>query len=510
MMPPPVANKPCTKPPTEQQLLAFIKRLRYDEDPKELLTSIPTFDESELGNVEEEPEEQHVSHVRRGKGKGHMCISKREVNVSNKPKKAFVPRKPRTITVAENIVEQEAVAVKLVKSVSIEEQRLQQRQIMTQLTIEKQVKKDIDDGAAERGLKLKGATPEDPAVQSLIALRKGYKESIRKHDDDDDDNEDSDMDISEIGSDKGDDDAAGFGVFVYNKSQELPKFIPFSPIVTCSSMKDYTNLLNDPSEQELTDLLSASKVPLGTNVDVQATEFVLHEMIADDVDHHISSPPVTTTHDLVTNPQQSSIQEKAKKLMAKTKQKKRKSIFKQEVEQNFKEYDQKLEALSSINVPKAMEEAVQAKVLTEKKKQLHTHVPSAIAKCVKPCLNNTVLEVMKYNQINLFTTPSSTTADDLSEMDLKLKLLNKMYKSKYFQSHDTHHKLYDLLYESIYVDQESLDAHDTEPSFKKRPHDHQDPPNDREGEKRKKRRKDACEPSSRSSKKDKAPMDSIQ
>ncbi|GJW53726.1 hypothetical protein Tco_0097811 [Tanacetum coccineum] len=302
-MPPPVANKPYTKPPTEQQLLAFIKRLRYDEDPKELMTSIPTFintvdgkfkfeieipnindaikqsagykyyqikkDESEQGNVKEEPEEKHVSPVRRGKGKGHMCISNREVNVSNKPKKAFVPRKPRTITVAENIVEQEVVAVKLAKSVSIEEQRLQQCQIMTQLTIEKQVEKDIKEGAAERGLKLKGATPEDPAVQSLLALRKGYKESIREHvrkemqacrdtdkDDDDDDNKDSDMDISEIGSEKRDDDAIGFGVFVYNKSQELPKFTSFSPIVTCSSIKDYTNLLNDPSEQELTDLLS--------------------------------------------------------------------------------------------------------------------------------------------------------------------------------------------------------------------------------------------------------------
>ncbi|GJQ96000.1 hypothetical protein Tco_0007139 [Tanacetum coccineum] len=174
-----------------------------------------------------------------------------------------------------------------------------------------------------------------------------------------------------------------------------------------------------------------------------------------------------------TAPSTSGHPRKSKEAHGKDKAKKQKSIFKQAVEQKFKEYDQKLEALSSINVPKAMEEAVQAK-------------------------------------INLLTTPSSITTDDLSEMDLKLKLLNKMYRSKYFKSHDTHHKLYDLLYESIYHDQESLDAHDTEPSFKKRPHDHQDPPNDREGEKRKKRRKDTCEPSSRSSKKDKAPMDSIQ
>ncbi|GJZ86456.1 hypothetical protein Tco_0658066 [Tanacetum coccineum] len=101
---------------------------------------------------------------------------------------------------------------------------------------------------------------------------------------------------------------------------------------------------------------------------------------------------------------------------------------------------------------------VQAKVLTEMKKQLPTHVPTAIAKFVKPRLNNTVLEVMKNNQINLYTTPSLTTTDDLSEIDLKLKLLNKMYKSKSFESHDTHHKLYNVLYESMCLDQETLDA----------------------------------------------------
>ncbi|GKC75697.1 hypothetical protein Tco_1126471, partial [Tanacetum coccineum] len=52
----------------------------------------------------------------------------------------------------------------------------------------------------------------------------------------------------------------------------------------------------------------------------------------------------------------------------------------------------------------------------------------------------------------------------------------------------------------------ALDAQDAEPSFHKRTHDNQDPPNDREGENRKKRRKDAGEPSSRSSRKDKSPV----
>ncbi|GKA13599.1 hypothetical protein Tco_0693245 [Tanacetum coccineum] len=75
-------------------------------------------------------------------------------------------------------------------------------------------------------------------------------------DDDKDDTEDSDMDIFDDDSDKGDEDAIGFGVFMDNKSKELSKFTSFSPIVTCSFMEDFTNLLNDPSEQEMMDLLS--------------------------------------------------------------------------------------------------------------------------------------------------------------------------------------------------------------------------------------------------------------
>nr|GEV49095.1 hypothetical protein [Tanacetum cinerariifolium] len=79
-----------------------------------------------------------------------------------------------------------------------------------------------------------------------------------------------------------------------------------------------------------------------------------------------------------------------------------------------------------------------------------------------------------------------------------------MYQMKSNETHDTNEKLYNTLYESITLDQEALDAQDTEPSFNKRSHDDQDPTNDREGVTRKKRKKDAGEPSSRSSKKDKA------
>ncbi|GJW43918.1 hypothetical protein Tco_0072717 [Tanacetum coccineum] len=155
------------------------------------------------------------------------------------------------------------------------------------------------------------------------------------------------------------------------------------------------------------------------------------EMFEDAADHQVSSPLATTTHNLVTNPQQKSIQAKANKLMAKAKHNK---------------------------LP--IEESVQANVFTKMKKQLPKHVPQAVAMFVKPCLNNTILE-----------------------------------------------KLCDILFESISLDQTLLDEQDTEPILRKRPHDNQDPPTDREWEKRKKRGKDGRESSFKQSKKDKAPMD---
>ncbi|GJU63280.1 hypothetical protein Tco_1245115 [Tanacetum coccineum] len=182
--------------------------------------------------------------------------------------------------------------------------------------------------------------------------------------------------------------------------------------------------------------------------------------------------------------------------MQKAKKNMREINFKKAVAQKFKEYDQKLEALTSINVFEVIEKAVQTKVLTEMKMLLPTHVPKALANYVKPSLNNFVLELMKNNEISLFTKPSTNT-DDLLKMELKLKLLNRMQLNKSYETRDTYQQLYNTLYDFITLDQEALDDQDAEPSFHKRTHDDQDPPNDREGEKMKKRRKDVGEPSSR-------------
>nr|GEU41943.1 hypothetical protein [Tanacetum cinerariifolium] len=275
--------------------------------------------QSKEDNDEEESEEKVVSRTGRGRGKGYICSGNQEVNDLRKLKKDIVPRKKRTITYADNLIETGDEAGLLVKSISGKEQRHQQQDINKD--------DDIDDAENSK---------------------------IEKFDDD---------------SDKGDDDAAGLGQL-----------------------------------------------------------------------------------------------EKVQRIRSKS------------------------GALSSINVPDAIEESVQANVLTEMKKQLPSH----------------------NNQINLFTTPSPTNTDDLSEMELMIKLYNMMYHKKFFETYDTRQKLYDILFDSMSLDQELLNAQDTEPSSSKSCHDDQDPPNDHEGEKRSKKRKYIRESSSKSSKKDKAPMDSVQ
>ncbi|GJT95338.1 hypothetical protein Tco_1090856 [Tanacetum coccineum] len=116
---------------------------------------------------------------------------------------------------------------------------------------------------------------------------------------------------------------------------------------------------------------------------------------------------------------------------------------------------------------------------------------------------------MKTNQINLFTQ-SSTSTDDLSNMDLKIKLLNRIHSNKSNETHTTHQQLYDTFYESIILVQDALDAQAAQSSFHKRSNNNQDPPNNREGENKKKRRKDVGEPSSRSSRQNRSPVVIVQ
>ncbi|GJX15552.1 hypothetical protein Tco_0216384 [Tanacetum coccineum] len=197
--------------------------------------------ESKKAKATKEPEEQHVSPVRRGLGKGYMRSRDQEANVPSMFKKNVVPRKTRSLTVADNIIK-EPIAVELAKSISIQEQRRQQRDIMTQLLIDQQIDRDVEDTYAEQGKKLK--------VMQHKILHVDEEKDIETND-----SNDSDMDLSED-EPRGDDDATRFGVFVYNKSIEPLKSTYLNPIVTTSSLEYIQTLLNDPPANELMDFMS--------------------------------------------------------------------------------------------------------------------------------------------------------------------------------------------------------------------------------------------------------------
>ncbi|GJS10161.1 hypothetical protein Tco_0366957 [Tanacetum coccineum] len=120
-----------------------------------------------------------------------------------------------------------------------------------------------------------------------------------------DDADESNMDLSDDNL-NGDHDAAGYGVFMHNKSTATPNSTYLSPTVTSSSLDFIQTLLDETPANELTDFMShlvytdaqttsmvhnlegnpeltcyisgASKVPLGTHIDVIATKTLMQEM----------------------------------------------------------------------------------------------------------------------------------------------------------------------------------------------------------------------------------------
>nr|GEV45917.1 retrovirus-related Pol polyprotein from transposon TNT 1-94 [Tanacetum cinerariifolium] len=161
-----------------------------------------------------------------GRGKRFMCYGDQVANVSNKLKKDVVPRKTRSLTIAEETV----------------------------------------------GRKLKGPVVEDLAVQSLLDLQKGLKASSHKilrkkkqpvtgeglsatykkldHSSDSD---------ATLYSSNGNDDAARYGVFMHNKSTSTPNWANstyLSLAVTSSSLDFIQTLLDETPAIELMDFMS--------------------------------------------------------------------------------------------------------------------------------------------------------------------------------------------------------------------------------------------------------------
>ncbi|GJY62796.1 hypothetical protein Tco_0464256 [Tanacetum coccineum] len=102
-------------------------------------------------------------------------------------------------------------------------------------------------------------------------------------------------------------------------------------------------------------------------------------------------------------------------------------------------------------------------------------------------MESTVQDVLKKNLINLFSS-SSTSADILTEYELKHKLYDMMQKSRSFLAHEKHLVLYNALINSMDIDEANAKG---DKDTKKRRHDHQDPPADADKDIKKRKRKDS-------------------
>ncbi|GJS75859.1 hypothetical protein Tco_0725740 [Tanacetum coccineum] len=465
-----------------------------------------------------------------GRGKGFMCYADQVEKVPNKLKKDVVPRKTRSLTIAE-----EAVVGELANYICIQEPRSQRRR-RNQLTIDSQLDDTVADMYNEWGQKLKGPVVEDSSVQSLLDLWKGSKasrlESLRQKKQpftgegssaahnkyysssdtasdatlyssssdksEESANETDDADKSDIDlfddNPHGDDDTVRYEVFMHNKSTATPNSTYLSPTVTSSSLDFIQTLLDETLVNELTGFMSHLVYTYAH------TTLVVHYPEGNpELTSYISGnvPRRECSSHTISTSKENSLSYNNSIIKLLTRQSKEADA---KGEKEYEE-DQLQEG--------TFEKSVQAKVLTEIKKLLPTHIPNVIVNYVRPRLNTSVLEVMKNNQINLFTQ-SSTSTNDLLYMDLKIKLLNKIHSNKSNKTHTTHQQLYDTLYESITLDQDALDAQASQLSFHKRSHDNQDPPNNREGKNKKKRRKDVSEPSSRSSRQNRSPVVIVQ
>ncbi|GJZ57308.1 hypothetical protein Tco_0612802, partial [Tanacetum coccineum] len=145
-----------------------------------------------------------------------------------------------------------------------------------------------------------------------------------------------------------------------------------------------------------------------------------------------------------------------------------------------------------------VEEYVLARVVNEVKNQLPHVVSGAVLDFIRLRLESIVLSILKTQQINLFTRPTTTT-ENLTTLEMKLKLVIMMEANpQSIDSHECHTAFYNTLMDSIALDEiEAMNDPIQEDALKKIPHDDQDPLENHEGEKKWKYQKLVGESSSR-------------
>ncbi|GJX10449.1 hypothetical protein Tco_0200308 [Tanacetum coccineum] len=249
-----------------------------------------------------------------------------------------------------------------------------------------------------------------------------------------------------------------------------------------------TGVIVPEPQQEKPTLLTSN-----TSNTLSSAEYVLQEnpfvQRPSLVDTTVTLLPETTTHSPKQQPPKIS---KTKVILKKSKKPKEK-VDVDVVLQRLIKLEKKVATISKINHVEAIEESVQANITNEVKNQLLKYLPKVVSEFIQPRMESIVRDVLKTTPITLYQ-PLSTSAETLTEYELKLKLYNMMQNSRSFLNHEKHLTLYNALINSMDVNKANVQGNkDT----KKKRHDNQDPLTDADKESKKRKRKDADTSSSK-------------
>ncbi|GKB16683.1 hypothetical protein Tco_0850606 [Tanacetum coccineum] len=198
--------------------------------------------------------------------------------------------------------------------------------------------------------------------------------------------------------------------------------------LTLSSPEYGNQFLNDNADMSLNEVL---KEPVEAEVQSMVDVLIHEENLA-----VRATPLVDTVISIIPEKKAPSPKEQPPK--SQPKQSKTKIILKKS-----KKPDEKVDA--DVN-------SVQANEINKVNNQLPKYLPKAVSEYVRPRMESTVRDVLKKNPINLFSS-SSTSADSLTEYELKHKHYDMMQKSRSFIAHEKHIELYNGLINLMDVDE---------------------------------------------------------
>ncbi|GJZ59653.1 hypothetical protein Tco_0615469 [Tanacetum coccineum] len=271
----------------------------------------------------------------------------------------------------------------------------------------------------------------------------------------------------EVGADQGDNEPAGdeqADVQMTEALLEKPEATLISSSQTLSSIKFTNQFLNESVEVNLTDVLKDLVEPeVQSMVDISVTQEKPDELSPPLVDTTVTLIPNTTTISLTQPPQTQPKRRKTKVILKKSKQHES-QVESRELESRVTRLEKKVHAMSSFNLPEAIDKSVKA------------HLKNVLPK-----------DVPDFGKIKM-------------EKDSK-KSIPKECEA--YNRHPANQALYDALLVSLSINEDDMDKQLSNlPIQKKRRRDDQDqdPPTYANKDSKKKKRKDFEEPSSKKTK----------